>query len=124
MNKRNAAFLSVLAAIAFFAGIIQQFAVRANAVLLQSGLPYGIFMLAMLFAWYKRDANERGYRRSMGLNIMVVALAIIALPYYLCRSRGFARGIAATFTFIGVMIGCAALDGIGHLVAYVLQTRS
>lgn len=124
MNKRNAAFLSVLAIIAFFAGVIQQFAVHANALLLQSGLPYGLIMLAMTFGWYKRDANERGYRRSMGLNIMVVTFAIIALPYYLCRSRGFARGIAVTFVFMGIMIGCAVLDGAGHLVAYVFQTRS
>ncbi|MGH8290905.1 MAG: hypothetical protein ACREV7_18145 [Steroidobacteraceae bacterium] len=67
MSKRNIAFLSVLAAIAFFGGIVQQFALRTQASLPQSGLPFGLIALAMIYAWYRQDTNERGYRRHFGL---------------------------------------------------------
>ncbi len=76
-----------------------------------------------LFAWYRRGANERGYRRPLSLNIMMVVAAIIALPYYLFRSRGLSRGIAATFLFFAGMIGYTACAGVGHWLGRHLQTH-
>lgn len=123
MNSRNIAFLSVFAAIAFFGGVVQQFALRTPSLLLQSGIPVGLIALAMIFAWYRRDANERGYRRSLGLNVMMMATAIVTLPYYLFRTRGFSRGIAGTFLFLAGLLGYAAIDGAGHWLALYLETR-
>lgn len=39
------------------------------------------------FYWYRLDSIERGYRRSRWLNAGVVALTMVAIPYYLARSR-------------------------------------
>jgi hypothetical protein len=40
-----------------------------------------------LFYWYYRDSEERNYPRNPWLSIGMVALSVLALPYYLCRSR-------------------------------------
>lgn len=94
MSNRDAWLLGLLAAIAIFGGILQQLAVPAHALLLESGIPYGLMALGVIFAWYRRDAQQRGYRRSAGLNVMIVAVAIISVPYYLFRSRGGLTGPA------------------------------
>jgi peptidoglycan/LPS O-acetylase OafA/YrhL len=44
-------------------------------------------IVALLFYWYRRDARERGYRTSWGLNTAMVLITAIALPWYLVRSR-------------------------------------
>ena len=39
------------------------------------------------FLWYRHDSDERNYKRSLGLNIAMIGLVIVAMPYYLLRSR-------------------------------------
>ncbi len=41
----------------------------------------------IVFAWYYSDSELHQYKRSKWLNIGVVALALLAVPYYLIRSR-------------------------------------
>jgi uncharacterized protein YqgC (DUF456 family) len=39
------------------------------------------------FYWYRLDSDERGYRRTRWLSTGIVALTVLAIPYYLARSR-------------------------------------
>ncbi len=41
----------------------------------------------LIFWWYWSDSTGRAYRRSLLLNVAVVALTFVAIPYYLARSR-------------------------------------
>jgi hypothetical protein len=68
--------------------------------------------LALVFAWFLIDARERGYKASLLLKIAMPALTIVALPYYLLRSRGLAAGALA--------LARAALVFAGTMVAYRL----
>ena len=54
-----------------------------------------VFLL-LTFLWYRLDATERGYRRSSMLNIGIVGLTAVALPWYLFKSRGAKGGFLAT----------------------------
>jgi hypothetical protein len=56
---------------------------------------HAVLSLACVFAWFVSDARERGYRASIVLKIAMLALAIVALPYYLFRSRGWTGGVKA-----------------------------
>lgn len=71
--------------------------------------------LGLIFAWYHMDSVQRSYKRSMLLNVGVVALAVVALPYYVIRSRKRgekARDIMKLIGFFGLILLSGALGGI------------
>lgn len=60
-----------------------------------------LVLSALIFGWYYFDSNDRSYRRSKLLNIAVVALALVAIPYYLVRSREKGQKLKAIFKLMG-----------------------
>jgi CDP-diglyceride synthetase len=56
---------------------------------------------SLIFWWYWADSTSRSYRRSPLLNVAVVAVAFVAVPYYLVRSRERGRRLPA----LGKMLG-------------------
>jgi hypothetical protein len=72
-------------------------------------------VLALIFAWYHMDSTLRSYQRSMLLNIGVVTVAVIALPYYIVRSRDkgqIAKDVMKLIGFFGLILVCGAFGGI------------
>ncbi len=66
-----------------------------------------VLIVALIFRWYRRDALLRGFHITWGLHLGIVLLAVIALPWYLVRSRagvgGRSRalaGLAASFVLV------------------------
>jgi hypothetical protein len=78
----------------------------------------------VLFAWYAIDSDHRGYKRSRSLNLAFVALGILALPYYLFRTRGAKAGFIALgwFLLIGIFIG--PLNYVGKYATYYVLQRT
>ncbi|WP_460834774.1 hypothetical protein [Lysobacter humi (ex Lee et al. 2017)] len=72
----------------------------------------------MIFWWYRTDTSERNYKRTPWLNVSVIAVAALALPYYFFRSRGFKRGAVATLALILAMIASGLLTLGGQYAAY------
>jgi hypothetical protein len=72
----------------------------------------------LVFTWYYLDSDARGYRRTSLLNISIVAVGIVAIPYYLLRSRGAQRGLRACGLFLLALLAwfvlAAAGQGIGE----------
>lgn len=56
--------------------------------------------LFIIFAWYRNDADARRYVRSGGLNVAIVLLAIIAVPYYLFQTRKGSKAVLGTVVFL------------------------
>ena len=75
-------------------------------------------VLTAVFAWFRLDAIERSFHRSARLNIAVVGLALVAIPYYLFKSRGGQRGAAATAIFLLLVVACGAVQYAGAYAAY------
>jgi hypothetical protein len=48
---------------------------------------YNVAFGALTFGWVYVDSQHVGYRRSPLLNLGIVLLAFVAVPYYLLRSR-------------------------------------
>lgn len=61
-----------------------------------------------MFAWFVIDARGRGYKASIVLKLAMPTITIVALPYYLLRSRGLRGGVRAllllALAFAGTMI--------------------
>lgn len=62
-----------------------------------------IFSL-LIFIWYWFDSQVRGFQRTVGLNVAVVAVAFIAIPFYLFRSRPVEQRRQA-FVNLGFVVG-------------------
>jgi hypothetical protein len=122
MKNPKLLVLGLLLASAVLGGVARQ--------IIAPGKPFAqvdiFFILAgaiLVFTWFRIDANQRNFKRSPILNVAVVALAAVALPYYFFRTRGFVGGLAATAGFIGIAILFSAIQYAGSYAVY-LATQS
>jgi hypothetical protein len=78
---------------------------------------FGSTFLAMglIFAWYHMDSTLRSYKRTVLLNIGVIVVAVIALPYYIVRSREKGhkgKDVMKLIGFFGLILLSGAFGGI------------
>lgn len=104
-------------ALSFAAGVLGQYYYPGMEV-----SPADIWLMPafafLLFLWYRIDSEQRSYRRTPWLNVMIIAVAVIALPYYFVRSRGVKGGMLATVAMLLVAVLGAALTVAGQYSAY------
>ena len=114
MRAKTLALL-VLAAISFVSPAVER-AVTGRVELLSSfGLTETALSLIVLFWWYHLDKAEHDYRAGRLMNAGVLLVAVVALPIYFIRSRGWRRG--------GIAIGVALLFLAGTFVLSELGER-
>jgi uncharacterized membrane protein len=90
--KQKAWALAILAAISLLGPVLE--------IIITGRIePYGNFAMAEVFVsiapiywWYYLDKRDTQYRAGSLMNAGVIALAIVALPIYFIRSRGWKRG--------------------------------
>jgi hypothetical protein len=87
-----------------------------------SSLVISIAALFIIFMWYRTDSDNRAFRRTSLLSAGVVGLPILAIPYYLFRTRGFRHGALATLVVVLVAIGYSGMGYLGQLAARALRT--
>jgi hypothetical protein len=58
----------------------------------------------LCFLWYRGDSEARGFTRSRLLNVAVVLVPLLAVPWYLLRSRPFVEGGRALITYFGYLL--------------------
>lgn len=69
---------------------------------------------ALIFWWYHLDKAERDYRAGMLMNAGMLALAALALPVYLIRTRGWKRGAIAIAVAAALFGALLALEELGE----------
>ena len=69
----------------------------------------------LVFWWYWADSTSRSYRRSPLLNVAVVAIGFLAVPYYLVRSRESGKRLPALAKMVGYLVLIVAAMVIGAL---------
>ncbi|MDB5806254.1 MAG: hypothetical protein JWN73_3576 [Betaproteobacteria bacterium] len=77
----------------------------------------GVLWMPLIYCWYYVDKREQRFRAGSLQNVGVAALALIGLPVYFFRSRGFRRGGVATLKSAGVLLRLTLLDGAGEWLA-------
>lgn len=68
--------------------------------------------------WYYYDTEQIKYRRSPLLNICVIGIGVIAIPYYFFRSRGFRKGLLYTALLLTFVIAWLGLQMAGASAVY------
>ena len=89
-----------------------------------SDLPCMLALAFLIFAWFRIDADQRSYERSIWFNICVVVFAILAMPYYFFSSRGVRDGFASSGVFLLVVLASISLTRLGHFTASALHGHS
>jgi len=105
------------AALSFIVGAVDQYVFPGSA-----NTPFDIaslFLFAFLiFWWFRLDTRDRGFNRTSGLTLAVVALAAIALPYYFFKSRGAKGGFVALGCFLLAIVASGLLTVAGQYATY------
>jgi hypothetical protein len=83
--------------------------------------PYSRFEMAEIFLsiapiywWYYVDKAQMNFRAGPIQNAGVIALAIVALPVYFIRSRGWKRGGLYILMMAGVLAVSLGLEELGE----------
>jgi len=77
--------------------------------------------MALVFWWYHVDKRVRDYRAGPLMNGGVILAAIIALPIYFVRSRGWQRGALATLAALAVFAITLGLGELGEWLGRQLR---
>ena len=106
-----------LAGLSFASGVAGQYLYPGRAF---SPVDFWFFLIfpTMVFWWYHLDTSHLGYKRTVWLNIGVILVAALALPYYFFRSRGLKRGLVATLGLYGAVVVSGLLTLTGQYAAY------
>ena len=104
MSRQKIAALALLAAVTLLSPIVES--VMTGGVEDYSAYDIGGALLSLLpiYWWYHLDKAEQNYRAGRLMNVSLAAAAIVVLPIYLLRSRGWRRGgiaIAVAVAFTG-----------------------
>lgn len=117
MSPKNLMLLA-LAISSFVVGAVNQYFFPGR-VFPPTTLIFTLISAFLIFMWYRLDANGRSYARSLGLNVCVVAVTIVALPYYFFRSRGAAQGFVATLLLVLAYVASYVLTYAGAYSVYL-----
>src|SRR5262245_45945083 len=106
-----------LAVLSLISGAVDQYFYPGNEFP-PTALAFMVVVSFLIFAWYWLDTEQVGYRRSPWLNVGVVGLSIVALPYYFFRSRGAKKGILGTGLLVLGYVASVLLTTAGSYVTY------
>jgi len=73
-----------------------------------------IVSIPLIFWWYHVDKREHDYQAGPLMNGGIVAVAIVALPIYFVRTRGWKRGAVATLLALGIFALLLGLSELGE----------
>jgi hypothetical protein len=107
LARPKALALIMLAVLSFIAPLAERWATGRVEPFSGYGLAEMALSLVILFWWYHVDKAEHAYQAGKLMNAGVLLLAVVALPVYFIRSRGWQRGIRTTalaLLFLGVTL--------------------
>ncbi len=108
--------LGLLAAIIFSAPIVEGLVTGK----VESMSPYDVagtlLSLVPLYWWYHLDKAEHGYRAGPLMNVGIGLVAVLALPVYLVRSRGWRKGRVAIAVGVAFTALLYALEWLGESI--------
>jgi hypothetical protein len=121
MAPRTGYYILASLALGFADGAVAYF-LYPGQMFAPSSLVISVAALFVIFMWYRGDSDNRAFRRTPLLSMGVVGLPIVAIPYYLFRTRGFRYGALATLVVVLVAIGYSAMGYLGQWAARALRT--
>ena len=106
--------LAILAAVSLVVPLLEVMLTGKAEELGTYALAQNLLSIPPIFWWYHVDKAEKGYRAGPLMNVGVVALAVLALPVYFIRSRGWKRGSVSIVKGIVVVAAITLLGMLGE----------
>ena len=106
--------LSILAAVSLLVPLVEVVMTGRSEELGTYALVQNLLSIPPIFWWYHVDKAEKGYRAGPLMNGGVGALAILALPVYFIRSRGWKRGSVSIVKGVVVVAAITLLGMLGE----------
>lgn len=120
MSKKILVIIA-LALVSFASGMTTQY-LEPDVDFPSSGIPFSLMAITLIFIWYYLDTEEIRYPRTPALNICVIAVSAIALPYYFLRSRGFKTGLLYSVTALAILLSLQWIESGGaYAIHYAVQ---
>ena len=116
LNRRKRYALALLAAITLATPIVETLVTGRVEPFSNFDLGGSFLSLLPIYWWYHLDKDETGYRAGPLLNVGVAALAIVALPVYFVRSRGWKRGGVICLYALGAAGVLYLLETLGEFI--------
>lgn len=82
---------------------------------------YQLATLAACFAWLHLDSRQLDIRRPWWLNVGIVLITSVFVPYYLYKTRPAGQRGQAILSFLGVVFGCVIAMMIGMFLGLALH---
>ncbi len=79
-----------------------------------------VALLVIAFHWLNLDSRQLGIRRPTWLNIGIVLLLIVFVPYYLYKTRPAGQRGSVLLGFVAVLFACVFASAIGSALAAVV----
>jgi hypothetical protein len=108
--------LAILAVISLVVPMLEMVMTGKVEELGTFALVQNLLSIPPIFWWYHVDKAQKGYRAGPLMNVGVVAVAILALPVYFIRSRGWKRG---SFSIVKGIVVVAAITLLGMLGEWI-----
>ena len=103
-------------------------ALAPNAV--ETGMPFGVQLVAnvvlyvLVFRWLHADSAQLGITRPTWLNVGIILLLAVFVPYYLYKTRPEGARLVPILGFFGLVFGCAITSAVGTLMMAAIQPGS
>jgi hypothetical protein len=114
--------LAILAVISLLVPLVEVVVTGRTEDLGTYALVQNLLSIAPIFWWYHVDKAEKQYRAGPLMNAGVVALAIIALPVYFIRSRGWKRGSISIVKGVVVVAAITLLGMLGEAIGKAMTS--
>ena len=116
ISKLKLYALALLAAITLVRPIVETLMTGRVEPFSNFDLGGSFLSLLPIYWWYHLDKDQTGYRAGPLLNVGVAALAIVALPVYFVRSRGWKRGGVICLYALGAVGVLYLLETLGEFI--------
>jgi hypothetical protein len=120
LRNFTARIASIIFALGFFDGVVGAW-LYGNAPFPNSAIVFMIAVAVLAFLWFRLDSDRRSYRRTPFLTTAVVGVSIVAIPYYLFRTRGILRGAIGVVVLVSLLIGYGVASLVGRAVVHVVR---
>lgn len=99
-----------MAALSFASPFVEMMATGRTEMLSAYGIAETLASLVLFFWWYHLDKADHGYAKAYVMNAAMLVMAIVALPIYFVRTRGWRGGgrttaLAAAFLVLTLLLG-------------------
>ncbi len=103
--------------VAFISGTVAQY-FYPGQIYTPSDIFFILVNAFLIFWWYVLDAREKNYKRHPFLDVSVIALSILGLPYYFFRTRPIKNALVATLVLFLVLLMWGVLGMLGQMTVY------